>query len=51
MSIAADGYSVIPKDVRPAVQSLRQIREGQRLLLLPSEQAIFEGKVRSRKIR
>ena len=46
MSIAADGYSVIPKDVAPEVlvQSLRQIREGQRLLpLLSSEQTISRG--------
>jgi len=46
MSAAADGYSVIPKDVAPEVlvQSLRQIAEGQRLLpLLSSEQAISRG--------
>jgi two-component system nitrate/nitrite response regulator NarL len=43
VSAAADGYSVIPKDVAPEVlvQSLRQIAEGQRQMpLLPSEQAI-----------
>jgi two-component system, NarL family, nitrate/nitrite response regulator NarL len=46
MSAAADGHSVIPKDVAPEVlvQSLRQIAEGQRLLpLLSSEQAISRG--------
>jgi two-component system, NarL family, nitrate/nitrite response regulator NarL len=46
MSAAADGYSVIPKDVAPEVlvRSLRQIAEGQRLLpLLSSEQAISRG--------
>jgi two-component system, NarL family, nitrate/nitrite response regulator NarL len=46
MSAAADGYSVILKDVAPEVlvQSLRQIAEGQRLLpLLSSEQAISRG--------
>jgi len=46
MSAAADGYSVIPKDVAPEVlvQSLRQIAEGQRLLpLLSSEQATSRG--------
>jgi two-component system nitrate/nitrite response regulator NarL len=44
MSAAADGYSVIPKDVTPEalVQSLRQIAEGQ-LPVLPSEQAISRG--------
>src|SRR5258708_7869038 len=43
MAAAADGYSVIPKDVAPGVlvQSLRQIAAGQRLLPLPSsEQAV-----------
>jgi two-component system, NarL family, nitrate/nitrite response regulator NarL len=42
MSTAADGYSVIQKDVAPEllVQSLRQIADGHRLLPLPpSEQA------------
>jgi two-component system nitrate/nitrite response regulator NarL len=41
MSTAADGYSVIPKDVAPEalMQSLRQIAEGPRLLPLSSEQA------------
>jgi len=41
MSAAADGYSVISKDMTPEVlvQSLRQIAEGQRLLpVLSSEQ-------------
>ncbi len=40
---AADGYSIIPKDVAPEilVQSLRRIAEGQRLLPLPpSERAV-----------
>jgi two-component system nitrate/nitrite response regulator NarL len=43
MAAAADGYSVIPKDVAPEVlvQSLRQVAAGQRLLPLPSsEQAV-----------
>jgi two-component system nitrate/nitrite response regulator NarL len=46
MSAAADGYSVIPKDVAPEVlvQSLRQIAEGLRQLpLLSSGQAISRG--------
>jgi two-component system nitrate/nitrite response regulator NarL len=46
MSAAADGCSVIPKDVTPEVlvQSLREIAEGQqRLPVLPSEQAISRG--------
>jgi two-component system, NarL family, nitrate/nitrite response regulator NarL len=46
MSAAADGYSVIPKDVAPEVlvHSLRQIAEGQRQLpLLSSEQAMPRG--------
>jgi two-component system, NarL family, nitrate/nitrite response regulator NarL len=46
MSAAADGYSVIPKDVAPEllVQSLRQIAEGQRQLpLLSSDQAMPRG--------
>jgi len=46
MSAAADGYSVIPKDVAPEVlvQSLRQIAEGQRLLpLLSSGPPISRG--------
>src|SRR5882672_2379951 len=46
MSAAADGYSVIPKDVAPEVlvQSLRQIAEGQRLLpLCSSGPAISRG--------
>jgi two-component system nitrate/nitrite response regulator NarL len=46
MSAAADGYSVIPKDVAPEVlvKSLRQIREGRRLLpLLSSEQTMCRG--------
>src|SRR6202008_1430337 len=46
MSAAADGYSVIPKDVTPEVlvQCLRHIAEGQRHLpVLPSEQAISRG--------
>jgi two-component system nitrate/nitrite response regulator NarL len=46
MSAAADGYSVIPKDVAPEVlvQSLRQIAEGLQLLpLLSSEQATSRG--------
>jgi two-component system nitrate/nitrite response regulator NarL len=46
ISAEADGYSVIPKDVAPEdlVQSLRQIREGQRLLpLLSSEPTISRG--------
>jgi len=39
-SAAADGYSIVPKDVAPEVlvQSLRQIAEGQRLLPLPSSE-------------
>ena len=39
-SAAADGYSIIPKDVAPEilVQSLRQIAEGRRLLPLPSSE-------------
>jgi len=43
MAAAADGYSVIPKDVTPEVlvQSLRQVAAGERLWLLPSsEQAM-----------
>jgi two-component system nitrate/nitrite response regulator NarL len=38
MSAAADGYSIIPKDVTPVVlvQSLRLIAQGKRLLRLPS---------------
>jgi two-component system, NarL family, nitrate/nitrite response regulator NarL len=43
MSTAADGYSVIQKDVTPEllVQSLRQVADGHRLLPLPSsEQAV-----------
>ena len=46
MSAAADGYSVIPKDVTPEIllQSLRQIADGQRLLPLPpSDQAPSPG--------
>src|SRR4030081_3385772 len=46
MSAAADGYSVIPKDVAPEVlvQSLRQIAEGQRLVpLAPSQQGLSPG--------
>jgi two-component system nitrate/nitrite response regulator NarL len=45
MSAAADGCSVIPKDVTPEglIQSLRQIAEGQRLLPLPPEQAPSPG--------
>jgi RNA polymerase sigma factor (sigma-70 family) len=45
MSTAADGYSVISKDVAPEilVQSLRQVAEGRRLLLLPTaDQAVRE---------
>jgi two-component system, NarL family, nitrate/nitrite response regulator NarL len=45
-SAAADGYSVLPKDVAPEVlvQSLRQIAEGQRQLpLLSSDQAMPRG--------
>jgi len=44
MSAAADGYSVISKDVAPEilVQSLRRIAGGQRLLPLPTvDQAVF----------
>ena len=43
MAAAADGYSIIPKDVAPEilVQSLRQVAEGRRLLPRPSsEQAV-----------
>jgi two-component system nitrate/nitrite response regulator NarL len=45
MSAAADGYSVIPKDVAPEalVQSLRQIAEGPPLLPLSSEHAPSRG--------
>ena len=42
-SAAADGYSIIPKDVAPEIllQSLRQVAEGQRLLpLTSSERAV-----------
>ena len=45
MSTAADGYSVISKDVSPEilVQSLRQVAGGRRLLLLPTaDQAVRE---------
>jgi two-component system, NarL family, nitrate/nitrite response regulator NarL len=40
MAAAADGYSVIPKDVTPEVlvRSLRQVMAGQRLLPMPSLQ-------------
>jgi two-component system, NarL family, nitrate/nitrite response regulator NarL len=40
MEAAADGYSVIPKDVTPEVlvRSLRQVAAGERLLPLPSSQ-------------
>lgn len=42
-SAAADGYSIIPKDVAPEilVQSLRQIAEGQRLLPLPPSERVI----------
>jgi two-component system nitrate/nitrite response regulator NarL len=45
MSAAADGYSVIPKDVTPEalMQSLRRIAEGQPLLSLSSDQAPSPG--------
>jgi RNA polymerase sigma factor (sigma-70 family) len=44
MSAAAGAYAIIPKDVEPEilVQSLRQVADGQRLLPLPSDQAVSQ---------
>ena len=43
MSAAAGAYGIIPKDVEIEilVQSLRQVADGQRLLPLPSAQAVY----------
>jgi len=44
MSAAAGAYAIIPKDVEPEilVQSLRQVADGQRLLPVPSDQAVSQ---------
>ena len=44
MSATAGAYGIIPKDVEPEilVQSLRRVADGQRLLPLPSDQAVSQ---------